>query len=156
MKDCASDRGNWMQLTLPARPSNLGLARVAVASFAAGGGFTLPDIEELKVAVSEAVSNVVLHAYPDGEGEVQVCAQLRESELTVEVVDSGVGMEDVSRATEASYSTLEERMGVGFAFIEAFMDDVVVESTPAEGTRIVMRKRLTADQDETSADTPSL
>ncbi len=156
MSGCVNAEGNWMQMTVPARPSNLGLARVAVASFATQGGFTLPCIEELKVAVSEAVSNVVLHAYPGGEGEVHVCARLCAAELVVEVRDHGVGMEDICRAMEASYSTMQGRMGLGFTFIEAFMDDVAVESAVGEGTRIVMRKGLTAEEDETAADAPSL
>ncbi|MFO8059607.1 MAG: anti-sigma F factor [Bacillota bacterium] len=153
MRDC-TERENWMSMILPARASNLGLARVSVASFAAQGGFTLTDIEEIKVAVSEAVSNVVLHAYPEGEGEVRICARLCGDELTVQISDRGVGIEDVSRAVEASHSTLQGRMGVGFSFMEAFMDETAVESVPGEGTRIVMRRRVSREDEESVTDSP--
>ncbi len=134
--------GDGMDLRFPARPENVGLARVAVAAFASRLPFTLPELEEIKVAVSEAVSNAVVHAYDGGAGAVRVRAARRDDRvLEIVVSDSGRGIEDVRRAREPSFTTAPGRMGLGFAFMEAFMDGVEVTSTPGRGTRVRMWKR---------------
>lgn len=134
---------NYMWLILPARASNLGLARVSLASFAAGCGLTLSEVDELKLAVSEAVSNVILHAYPDGaEGEVCLFARLEDDVLVIQVSDFGTGISDVKEAVQGGHSTLEERMGLGFTFMECFADEISVVSDVGEGTRVVLRKTL--------------
>lgn len=133
---------NYMKLELLARPENVALARVAVAAFAAQANYTLADLEEIKLCVSEAVSNVVLHAYPGGPGPVIIAVYFRAEELVIEVSDQGVGIADVKKAREAQFSTLPDHMGLGFVFMESFMDTLAVESAPGRGTRITMTRRL--------------
>jgi len=141
----ASDAQNRMCLRLSCVPSNIAVARIAVATFAAGQGFTVPDIEEIKVAVSEAVSNAVLYAYPAGGGitpaGVTISALSRGDELVVEVQDSGVGIPDVKKAREPGFTTAPGHMGLGLSFMESFMDDLSLESSPGKGTRVRMVKR---------------
>ncbi len=134
----------YFELVCPSRPENVGLCRVAVATFAANIGFTLSEIEEIKVAVSEAVSNVVVHAYPATEGLIELGCREIEAGIAITVRDEGVGIQDVALARQASYSTDPERMGLGFVFMESFSDDFFVESAPGKGTRIEMRKRREA------------
>lgn len=132
-----------MRLELPARPANLSLARAAVAAFAAQLPFTVEELDDLKVALSEAVSNVVLHAYPDGRsGDVIITALVQgEDQFEVCVEDRGCGIADVAKAREPAYTTAPDRMGLGFVLMENFMDQVEVESTPGKGTRVTMRKQ---------------
>jgi stage II sporulation protein AB (anti-sigma F factor) len=130
-----------MYLRLSCIPSNVGVARIAVATFAAALDFTLPDVEEIKVAVSEAVSNAVLHAYPGGSGDVTVQAVAGDGELIVEVEDQGVGIPDLAKAREPGFTTAPDHMGLGLSFMESFMDDLSLESSPGKGTRVRMVKR---------------
>ena len=134
----------YFEITCPSRSENVGLCRIAAATFAANLGFALGEIEEIKVAVSEAVSNVVVHAYPGAEGLVVLRCEETEEGLLVLVRDEGIGIADVAKAREASYSTDPERMGLGFVFMESFSDGFEVESSPRHGTRIAMRKRREA------------
>lgn len=136
---------NWMRLELPALPENVALVRVAVGSLAAQLDFTLADIEEIRVATSEAFSNAVLHAYPQSSpeqpGAVTVEARIDGGALEISVADRGVGIPDVDLARTAAYTTREDRMGLGFVFMETFMDEIAVRTAPGSGTRVVMRKR---------------
>lgn len=132
---------NYMLLELLSLPANVGVARVAVASFAAQLDFTWAELEELKVAVSEAVTNAVAHAYRDQPGPVRVRVELKGGSLALEVEDEGVGIPDVAQARQASFTTDPERMGLGFTFMESFMDEVEVWSEPGKGTRVRMVKR---------------
>ncbi len=133
---------NRLFLKFPAKAENVQVARIAVATFAASGEFTLGDVEDIKVAVQEAVSNAVLHAYGNGTGEVEVEATLDgQGDLTVIVRDNGKGIDDLKRAREPGFSTLEEHMGLGFSFMEAFMDSLWVESSPGRGTTVRMLKK---------------
>lgn len=137
---------NWLRLELPAVPENVALARVAVAAFASQLDFTLAELEEVRVAVSEAFSNAVLHAYPEAgagqrPGPVTVEARIDETTLEVAVADRGRGIADVAKAREPAFTTRPDRMGLGFAFMDSFMDEVVVSTAPGVGTRVVMRKR---------------
>jgi len=147
---------NWMRLELPARPENAALVRVAVGALASQLDFTLADIEEIRVAVSEAFSNAVLHAYPLGTpgsdgtaggrggeetGTVTVEGRLLGEVLEVSVADRGAGIADLDKARQPGYSTRPDRMGLGFVFMESFMDEVSVRTAPGSGTRVVMRKR---------------
>ncbi|MDA8193287.1 MAG: anti-sigma F factor [Thermaerobacter sp.] len=123
---------------------NVGLARIAVAALAAQTNFSVNDLEEIKVAVSEAVSNAVVHAYPGRrDGWIEVACAVNQEGLTVAVEDWGVGIEDIERAREPAYSRDPERMGLGFVFMESFMHDVQVESTPGQGTRVRMQRLVT-------------
>ncbi|MEW6545675.1 MAG: anti-sigma F factor [Bacillota bacterium] len=137
---------NYLHIEFPALPANVGVARVAVASFAAQLEFTWAELEEVKVAVSEAVTNAVVHAYPKGPGPVKVRAQLDGGILAVEVEDQGVGIADVAQARQTSFTTDPERMGLGFTFMESFMDQVEVWSEPGRGTRVSLAKRPSRSQ----------
>ncbi len=130
---------NYFVLKIPSRAENVGLARIAVAALASHLSFGLGEIEEIKVAVSEAVSNAILHAYP-GEGEVEVTGEITpEGRLRIRVSDRGRGIEDVAQAREAGFSTAPDRMGLGFQFMESFMDRLEIDSGP-DGTSVTMEK----------------
>lgn len=135
---------NEMRLEIMSRPENVGLARVAVAAFAGQLDFTLGDLEEIKVAVSEAVSNSVLHAYEDPTGRIEVTVRIDGPVLEIVVEDWGKGIPDVDEARQPAFSTDPERMGLGFVFIESFMDEVEVRSQPGAGTVVRMRKECRA------------
>ena len=135
---------NEVTLTFPSRSSNEGFARAAVAGFAAQMDPTLNELEDIKTAVSEAVTNAIVHAYPDSIGEVIVKVRICPGQmLEVTVKDHGRGIPDVEKARQPMYTTGgEERSGMGFTIMESFMDRLVVRSTPGRGTTVVMRKRL--------------
>lgn len=137
----AAGAQRWIELHLPSLPENVGIARVAVAAFAGQLPFTLSEIEEIKVAVSEAVTNAIVHGYGHPHGIVTVRAEHNGSRLLVVVRDRGRGIEDVEQARRPAFSTDPERMGMGFAFMEAFMDEVGVESAVGEGTTVRLYKR---------------
>lgn len=131
---------NFMRLTFPSRPENVAFARVAVASFATQIPFTLEEIDEIKVATSEAVSNCSIHAYPDGLGMVEIEAEILEDSVKVRITDYGVGIADLEAAKEPAYSTDPERMGLGLVFMESFMDSLEIETQSGQGTTIIMIK----------------
>jgi len=134
---------NYMQMEFLSLPENVSLSRVAVASFAAQLDLTLNDMEELKIATSEAVSNAIIHGYNNKPiGKVWVSVTHYETKLVIIVRDEGVGIEDVERAMEAAYSTDPDRMGLGFVFMKSFMDDVKVDSEPGKGTTVKMVKKI--------------
>ncbi len=135
---------NRVKLRFLSRADNVGLARISVAALAGQGSFSLPDIEEIKVAVSEAVSNAIIHGYRgQDDGWVEVDMELDQTGLAIVVEDWGVGIEDVEKAREPAYSNDPERMGLGFVFMESFMHGLEVESTLGEGTRVRMRRMVT-------------
>jgi len=137
---------NRMKLEFLNRSENESFARVAVAAFASPLDPTVEELTEIKTAVSEAVSNAVIHAYPDGEeGMVTVeCAIDEDRRVTIVVSDNGVGIEDVEKAREPLFTTKpgEERSGMGFTVMESFMDRLEVESKPGAGTKVTMIKNL--------------
>lgn len=136
---------NYIKLEFPARAVNEGFARAAVAAFVSQLDPTLTELGDLKTAVSEAVTNAVVHAYPDSLGVVQLRARiLPGGELELVVKDKGVGIEDVERARTPLYTTGgEERSGMGFTIMEGFTDKLRVRSAPGRGTTVTMRRRLT-------------
>ena len=135
---------NTVKFTFPSRSVNEAFARSAVAAFAAQADPTLDELADIRTAVSEAVTNCIVHAYPDTIGTVSVTAAFCEGGvLRVVVVDKGVGIEDVAEAMQPMYTTGgPERAGLGFAVMESFMDTVRVRSVPGRGTRVTMTKRL--------------
>ena len=135
---------NHMQLQFDAKSVNEGFARVAVAAFLAELNPTLDEIADIKTAVSEAVTNAIIHGYPDGDGQVKMLCKLEGKKIFIMVEDEGVGIEDVEMAKTPLFTTKPEleRSGMGFAFMEAFMDEVQVASTPGKGTCVVMKKEL--------------
>lgn len=132
---------NFVVLEFPSLPENVGLARLAVAVLADEAGFTVEELEEIKVAVSEAVTNAIVHGYPGrSDGTVRVEARRSGTRLRVRVVDEGVGMADVARALDPEPNDDPERLGLGFAFMRAFMDELTVESELGCGTEVEMEK----------------
>ncbi|GEA15931.1 anti-sigma F factor [Moorella sp. E308F] len=132
---------NSMALEFLSLPENVGLARVAVATFAAQVDMTLNELEEIKVAVSEAVSNAIIHGYRgEPRGIVRVAVERTAAGLVITVEDKGCGIPDVATAMQPAYSTDPERMGLGFAFMQSFMDDLEVTSEVNRGTRVKMFK----------------
>lgn len=133
---------NEMTLIFDSRPVNEGLARVAVASFCTQLNPTLEEVADLKTAVSEAVTNCIIHAYEGQVHKIRLTCRLEERTLTVEVADQGAGIADIKKAMEPLYTTKPEadRSGMGFTFMEAFMDEVSVESKVGEGTIVRMKK----------------
>ncbi len=134
---------NYFSMKLCAVGENESFARNVVASFAVACSPTLDELNDLKTAVSEAVTNVVVHAYDDG-GIVEIYCEidLTENSLSVCVKDFGKGIEDVNKALEPFYTTKpdDERSGMGFTIMESFMDSMSVESTPGAGTCVTMKK----------------
>lgn len=137
-------RRNRMSMTFDSRSENVGIARVAAAAFSAQIEFTLPEIEEIKVAISEAVSNAVIHGYSDHEGQIELVMELYENYLQYTVSDRGKGIADVEQARQPAWSTEPERMGLGFVFMESFMDEIEVTSSLGEGTTVRMVKKFDA------------
>ena len=132
---------NSMTLEMDSRPENVGVARLSVGAFASGLDFTLSELDEIKVAVSEAVTNAIVHGYPGTPGRVRIEAEIVDRELRLTISDWGEGIADVALARTPSYSTDPERMGLGFVFMESFMDELEVASAVKEGTVVKMTKR---------------
>lgn len=131
-----------IRLEFDAISENEGLARVVIAAFLTQTDPTLEELQDVKTAVSEAVTNAIVHGYEEHGGRIVMEAYLENGILQVSITDKGIGIEDVSRAMQPLYTTKPdcERSGMGFAFMEAFMDKVEVESTPGEGTSVHMWK----------------
>lgn len=134
---------NQLNLTFSSVAENVGIARLLVASVGAQLDLPLNDIEELKVAVSEAVSNSIIHGYQNNPQHiVQLDLNIAEDNLKIIVKDKGCGIPDIEQAMQPAYSTDPERMGLGFVFMQSFMDELQVESSPGVGTTITMIKHL--------------
>ena len=135
---------NQVVLTFPSKSANEGFARSAAAAFAAQLDPTLDELGDVKTAVSEAVTNAIVHAYPDTFGKVELkLRQYPENELEIIVRDWGVGIPDVEKARTPLYTTgNEERSGMGFTIMESFMDTLKVRSVPGKGTTVTMRRRF--------------
>jgi stage II sporulation protein AB (anti-sigma F factor) len=134
---------NQMRIEFLSIPANVAFARVTVAAFASQLDFTLADLEEIKVAVSEAVGNSIIHGYehvPDRF--VRVYAALTMDTLEIRVEDDGKGIEDIDRALQPAFSTDAERLGLGFVFMQSFMENFQVESIPGRGTTVIMSKSV--------------
>ena len=134
---------NMLNMEFLSLQDNVGLARVAVASFAAQEDLTLNELEEIKVAISEAVSNSIIHGYDNSEEAIIKVNIIRyEDRMQIEVIDEGKGIEDVDQAVQPAFSTDPERMGLGFVFMASFMDTLKVNSKPGSGTQVTMEKRI--------------
>ena len=135
---------NYVSLEFPSQSANEGFARAAAACFAAQLDPTLEEVNDIKTAVSEAVTNAIVHAYPDTIGKIVMRLTLREERvLEIVVKDWGVGIEDVERAREPMFTTgSQERSGMGFTIMESFMDSLRVTSKEGQGTKVTMRRRI--------------
>ncbi len=143
---------NYMEITIKSLPSNEALSRVAVASFASQADPTLEEIADIKTAVSEAVTNSIVHGYNGGDGEIKISCRMHGKILMVEIEDYGCGIEDIEQARQPLFTTNTdgERTGMGFTVMELFMDKIEVFSTPGKGTKVLMIKRLAVNTEETS------
>ena len=138
-------RTNYIQVSFPSLSCNEGFARSCAACFAARLDPTLEELGDIKTAVSEAVTNCIVHAYPNEVGMIRMkCCVYDERTLEITLRDTGVGIEDIEKAREPLFTTGDptERAGMGFSIMESFMDTVKVRSGPGKGTVIVMRKTL--------------
>ncbi|MCL2343146.1 MAG: anti-sigma F factor [Firmicutes bacterium] len=135
---------NYIKMEFPSRSANEGFARASVACFAAQLDPTLEELGDIKTAVSEAVTNCIVHAYPSTIGKISLRAQFTDDGLLEIVVkDSGCGIEDIERAREPLFTTGgEERSGMGFTIMESFMDKLKVRSIPGKGTTVTMVRRI--------------
>ena len=135
---------NYIKLEFPSRSVNEGFARAAAAAFAAQLDPTLEELGDIKTAVSEAVTNAIVHAYPDSIGQISMRLRIiTGNTLEVMVKDWGRGIEDVGRAREPLYTTGgEERSGMGFTIMESFMDKLRVKSTLGKGTTVTMTRAI--------------
>lgn len=144
---------NEMRLEFAAVSDNEAFARMAVSAFIAPLNPTLEELSDVKTAVSEAVTNAIIHGYGNRgcvTDRVKMNCELKGSVLEVEIIDRGVGIEDVSRAMQPLFTTRPEweRSGMGFAFMEAFMDEMQVKSEVGAGTKVIMTKKIGVREEE--------
>ena len=136
---------NYMILDFPSKSANEAFARSAVACFAAQMDPTLEELGDIRTAVSEAVTNCIVHAYPERIGPVcMTIAVYPDREVHITITDKGIGIPDIPQAMEPLFTTgnPEERSGLGFAVMQSFMDKVKVISKPGKGTKVLLIKRL--------------
>ena len=135
---------NYMTLEFPSRSSNEAFARAAVACFAAQMDPTLEEMEDIRTAVSEAVTNCIVHAYPNEIGMITMrCRILKDNILDIVIKDKGVGIADVDQAKKPAFTTGgSDRSGMGFTIMESFMTSLTITSEPGKGTAVHMRRRL--------------
>ena len=135
---------NEMKVEFLSKSNNEAFARISVAAFVAQLDPTLEEIADIKTAVSEAVTNAIIHGYEQQIGIVKLVCKIRENEIFIEVSDTGKGIENVEMAKQPLYTTKAslERYGMGFTIMESFMDEVDVESVLGLGTKVTMRKKI--------------
>ena len=135
---------NEMTIVFDSRPVNEGMARIAAASFCTQLNPTLEVVADMKTAVSEAVTNCIIHGYEGEVHKIRMDLKLKGREIFVDITDQGVGISDVKKAMEPLYTTKpeKERSGMGFTFMEAFMDEVTVDSEVGVGTSVHMKKTI--------------
>ena len=135
---------NKMQLEILSKSNNEAFARITVAAFAAQLDPTIEEISDIKTAVSEAVTNSIIHGYENKEGIIKIVAYLFENAIRIEISDQGKGIEDIDIAREPLYTTKPdlERSGMGFTIMDSFMDELKIESVVGMGTKVTMEKRI--------------
>ena len=140
---------NTMKIEFLSIPENVALARIVIASFASQLDFTLSDLDEIKVAISEAVSNAIIHGYENDSTQVVILsASIDDGQnLHISVEDSGRGIDDLDLALQPAFSTKPERMGFGFVFMQSFMSNFKVETEPGQGTKVFMTRSLSQPSD---------
>ena len=141
---------NEMKLEFISKSSNEAFARIAVAAFASQLDPTIEELADIKTAVSEAVTNSIIHGYDKKQGVVKISAWLKSNEIIIEISDKGKGIENVEIAKEPLYTTKPnlERSGMGFTIMESFMDKMEVESVVGLGTKITMSKLIKPKEDK--------
>ena len=141
---------NEMELQFLSKSNNEAFARITVAAFAAQLDPTIEELADIKTAVSEAVTNSIIHGYENTEGIVKIKATLQKNTIEIEISDNGKGIEDVELARKPLYTTKGnlERSGMGFTIMESFMENVEIHSVVGIGTKIIMRKTIKKEQNE--------
>ena len=139
---------NKMKLEFGSKSTNEAFARVSVAAFVVQLDPTIEELADIKTAVSEAVTNSIIHGYEEKEGIIKISCKLTQNLLEIEISDAGKGIEDINKARELLYTSKpeQERSGMGFTIMESFMDEVEIESTIGVGTKIVMKKTLKSEE----------
>jgi len=136
---------NKMSIEFVSKSQNEGFARVAVAAFVAQLDPTVDEINDVKTAVSEAVTNSIIHGYENREdGIIRIEAEIEKNEVTIVIIDKGIGIDDIDQAMEPLYTSRPdlERSGMGFTVMETFMDELKVESEKGIGTKVVIKKKF--------------
>ena len=141
---------NKISLKFSAISENESFARSVIGIFALKLNPTLSELEDIKTSVSEAVTNCIVHAYGDKDGEIEICAETKGNVLHINVFDNGVGIEDVEKALEPFYTSKpeDERSGMGFTIMKSFMDEIKVTSSVGFGTKVYMLKKIGTDARE--------
>lgn len=141
---------NEMKLEFTSKTSNEAFARITVAAFVSQLDITIDDLSDIKTAVSEAVTNSIIHGYDNEDGIVKINARIFANTVEIEIIDNGKGIEDIELARKPLYTSKPnlERSGMGFTIMESFMDDIKVQSSLGLGTRIVMRKKINQNDKE--------
>ena len=139
---------NEMELNFLSKSNNEAFARITVAAFVAQLDPTVEELADIKTAVSEAVTNCIIHGYEDTEGQVKIKAKILNNTIEIEITDNGKGIEDVELARKPLYTTKSnlERSGMGFTIMESFMDEVDIHSVVGIGTKIVMKKVIKKEE----------
>lgn len=139
---------NEMKLEFTSKSSNEAFARITVAAFASQLDPTIEELADIKTAVSEAVTNCIIHGYENTIGIVKVECKLKDNWIEIQISDSGKGIEDIELAKKPLYTTKAnlERSGMGFTIMESFMDEMKVESIPEMGTKVTMKKYISTEQ----------
>ncbi len=145
---------NEMKVEFLSKSANEAFARITIAAFASQLDPTIEELADIKTAVSEAVTNCIIHGYENRIGIVKMEASLKENEILIEISDHGKGIENIEMAKEPLYTTKPnlERSGMGFTIMESFMDSVNVESVVGLGTKITMRKEIKKPEEEKESD----
>ena len=145
---------NEMKLEFISKSSNEAFARITVAAFASQLDPTIEELSDIKTAVSEAVTNCIIHGYENKQGIVKIQCKLKNDQIIIEISESGKGIENVDMAKEPLYTTKPnlERSGMGFTIMESFMDEMKVESIVGIGTKVTMKKTIKKilDEDESN------
>lgn len=138
---------NKMKLTVLSTAKNVSFVRSTVCAFAASLNPTMEVLDDIKTAISEAVTNCVVHAYGGKEGYIDIEAVIEDKEIAITVSDTGIGIDDPEQALESYYTTKEEdgRSGLGFTLMRAFMDSVELKSEKGIGTKVIMKKTLSLE-----------
>ena len=141
---------NEMKLEFVSKSNNEAFARIAVAAFVSQLDPTIDELSDIKTAVSEAVTNSIIHGYEDEEGIVKITAKLFGNTVEIEISDNGKGISNIEEARKPLYTSKPnmERSGMGFTIMESFMDYVTVESAVGLGTKVTMKKRITSAEEE--------
>ena len=139
---------NQMKLEFSSKSTNENFARIAVAAFATQLDPSLEEIADIKTAVSEAVTNCIIHGYENEEGIIKIECKLFANSIEIEISDNGKGIEDIEKARQALYTSKSnlERSGMGFTIMESFMDELRVESVVGIGTKVTMKKMIKANE----------